>query len=140
MFAWLAAKDAIVDVDFALDALVPADPRGCLRISASGLELGVKDADFGELDTVAQAEIPARLHDRFHVIHLERQRDDWFVFVEERLIGTLPIASIGNGDALRLVVHEAGQRDREAPPAYFADLQISELRERTGELDTNDAG
>jgi serine/threonine-protein kinase len=131
LFAWLAAKDAIIDIDFGFDALVPGDDRGCLRLAGSGLQLGIKDSDFGDLDVVDQAQPPAKLHDRFHVIHVERQRDDWFVFVEEQLIGTLPIASVGNGDALRLVVHESNpDGGDEETPAYFADLQISELRSK----------
>ena len=127
LFVWLQPGGEQVDIDFAFDPLHPSNERGCLRLSAKTCKLGMKSSDFGELDAVVGEDISPTFRDRYHVVHLERQANDWFVFLEEQLVGTLPISEIGRSDAIRLVVHEAKDHQEDQPQAYFADVQLYQL-------------
>jgi hypothetical protein len=129
LFVWLLPDAGPVDIDFAYDPADPSDVRGCLRITGSTCRLGEKATDFGDLDITAQADTPASIHDRYHVVHIERQPTDWFVFLEEQLIGTLPIERIGRGTAFRLVVHASDRVTIDNPQAFFADVQLDQLRQ-----------
>jgi hypothetical protein len=120
-----------IDVDFAFDPGDPADVRGCLRMSGSATQLGVKATDFDDLDVTAETDALATVYDRYHVVHIERQPDDWYVFLEEKLIGSLPSDEIGDGQAIRLVVHGGKSSAEEPPQAYFADVELSELLDAT---------
>ncbi len=119
-----------VDIDFAFDPTDPSDVRGCLRLSGSMTQLGEKIADFGELDVVSQANALPSVYERYQVVRLERQPLDWFVFLEERLIGTLPIERIGDGQAIRLVVHGSEGNKVIATQAFFADVQLYDLQSK----------
>jgi serine/threonine protein kinase len=128
LFVWLQRDGGPVDIDFALDSAKLSERRGCLRLSQSTIQLGFKTGDFGDLDAVAKVSAPVTILDRYHVVYLERQLDDWYVFVEEQLIGTLPIERSGDGNAVRVVVHGSERRDVAPPHAYIADVQIDDLR------------
>jgi serine/threonine protein kinase len=127
LFVWLQVDGGPVDIDFAFDPSEPSDIRGCLRLSGSTNQLGEKISDFGELDVVSQANALPSVFKRYHVVRLERQPRDWFVFLEEQLIGTLPIERIGDGSAIRLVVHGSGGDEVMASQAFFADVQLDDL-------------
>ncbi len=127
LFVWIARGGGPVDIDFALESSVPSDVRGCLRISATKNELGEKDSDFGELSVATESPAFPTVHDRYHVVHIERQPSDWYVFLEERLIGTLPISTVGEGNAIRLVVHGQDSRENAESKAFFADAQLYDL-------------
>jgi serine/threonine protein kinase len=130
LFVWLQKGGGPVDVDFAFDMSSVDDTRGCLRLSGESTQLGTKTSDFGELDVAVETKSLPTVYDRFQVIHFERQPRDWYVFLEEQFIGSLPIEQIGDGDSLRLVVH-SGDLDGEGPSAYFADVQLYELGRST---------
>ncbi len=130
IFVWPTPGSGTVDLDFAFDPADTKDIRGCLRLEGTSCKLGTKRADFDELDIVTQTDAPHTIHDRYHVIHIERQPSDWFVFLEEQLIGTLPITQIGMGHAIRLVIRSGNRSDTELPIAFFADVQLDDLRSR----------
>lgn len=127
LFVWLQENARAVDIDFALDTTIASDKRGCLRLTNEFFQLGVKSDDFGDLDVVESREQLTSIHERYHVLHIERQPDDWFVFLEEKLVGTIPVDQIGPGNAFRLVVHEKADGENK-PQAYFADLQHFSLQ------------
>ena len=116
-----------MDVDFAFEMSRVDDVRGCLRLSGQTNQLGTKSSDFGEFDMVTEKPALPTVYDRFHVVHLERQPTDWYVFLEERFIGSLPIDRVGDGDAIRLVVHGGNAGDGKSPVAFFSDVQLYEL-------------
>lgn len=124
LFVWIQPESGPVDIDFALESQASSDIRGSLRMTGTANQLGTKTEDFGELKVIAESPALPTVHDRYHVIHLERQPSDWYVFLEEDLIGTLPIKKVGEGNQIRLVVH-AGQGDSNA---YFADIQLNDLK------------
>ena len=128
VFVWLQPGGGPVDIDFALNPLQTSDVRGCLRFSQASIQLGEKTSDFGELDATITNDASPTLLDRYHVVHIERQSTDWFVFLEEQLVGTLPISEIGNDNAIRLVVHESKNDQEDKVQAYFADVELYELR------------
>jgi serine/threonine-protein kinase len=127
LFVWLLADSGAVDVDFAFDPADPSDTRGCLRLTAERTTLGRKTGDFEELDEAVTTSPLPTLHDRFHVIHVERQVSDWYVFLEERFIGSIPIEQVGVGNAIRLVIHPGSPGQSEGSQAFFADVQLYEL-------------
>jgi hypothetical protein len=127
LFVWLQIDSGPVDVDFALDGSDPSDVRGCLRMSGETNQLGEKVSDFGELDVTVQSSALPTVHERYHVIHIERQPTDWYVFLEEKLLGTLPVDQVGDGNAIRLVVHGSDSRQADESQVFFADVQLYDL-------------
>lgn len=131
LFVWLRQDSGPVDIDFALDIASRSDVRGCLRLTGALSQLGEKDSDFGELDVAVQTDALSTIHDRYHVVDIERQETDWYVFLEQRLVGTLPIGQVGKGDAIRLVVHGDKSVQQDQSQSFFADVQLNELRSKT---------
>ncbi|WP_182867679.1 serine/threonine-protein kinase [Rhodopirellula sp. JC639] len=127
LFVWPQTESSVVDIDFAFDPAEPFSRRGCVRLQGDRYQVGTKTSDFGDVDVVFQSEALPTMLDRFHVIDIERQRDDWFVFLEEKFIGSLPVEDVANGSAIRLVVHENRPQTADRPQAFFADVQLDEL-------------
>lgn len=127
LFVWLQPDSGFVDIDFGFAADQMLSPRGCLRLDATQIELGIKYEDFAPMEQIEQKPSPLSMLDRYHVIYLEKQGSDWYVFLEEMLIGTIPIASIAEGDAIRFVVHGSRETPLGEPGVYFSDVQLSEL-------------
>ncbi len=130
LFVWLQPGGGPVDIDFALDHGDPSDVRGCLRMSGETNQLGEKQSDFGELALTLESDALPTVYDRYHVVHIERQPTDWYVFLEEQLLGTLPVEQVGDGDAIRLVVHRGVSSESAESHAFFADVQLSDLRKQ----------
>ena len=128
LFVWLQPGGGPVDIDFAFDPAEPSDVRGTLRMTGSSNQLGEKASDFGKLEVTTESDALPTVYERYHVIHIERQPTDWYVFLEDQLIGTLPIERVGSGNAIRLVVHGREQGDGEESDAFFADVQLYDLR------------
>jgi len=127
LFVWPDVHAGIVDIDFAVDASDRTDVRGCLRFSESGVTLGSKTSDFGELKSVSLLSEPLYQNDRYMVVDIERQVDDWYVFLEEKPVGTISFQRIGNSGSLRLVIDGTNAKDYEPPLAYFSDVRIETL-------------
>jgi hypothetical protein len=132
LFVWLQKDGGPVDIDFAIDPTDPSDIRGCLRLSEDEIQLGEKKTDFDEIDITAASVASPTISERYHVVYIERQPTDWFVFLEEKLVGTLPIDRVGDGKAIRLVVH-GGKVGAESSQAFFADVQLYELSDEENE-------
>ncbi len=128
LFVWLQADGGMVDIDFAIDPADPSDRRGCLRLTGSTNLLGEKTTDFGDIRTIVRSPALDLPYDRYHVVHLERQPTDWYVFLDQQIVGTLPISRIGEGNAVRLVVHGSGNNKIDPPLAFFSDVQVDALR------------
>jgi serine/threonine protein kinase len=130
LFVWLQKDGGPVDIDFAIDPTDPIDIRGCLRLTGDANQLGEKKSDFDLVDVAAQSVALSTIYERYHAVHIERQPTDWYVFLEEKLVGTLPIDRVGDGNAIRLVVHP-GKASGEQSKAFFADVQLNQLAEKT---------
>ncbi|QEF97598.1 Serine/threonine-protein kinase PK-1 [Stieleria maiorica] len=127
VFVWPQKESGAIDIDFAFDPSDPSSRRGCVRLQGDQYQVGTKTSDFGDVDVAFRSDALPTIFDRFHVIDIERQRDDWFVFLEEKFIGSLPVEDVTNGSAIRLVVHENRSRTADRPQAFFADVQLDEL-------------
>ena len=128
----------VVDIDFANDFTQAAATRGTLRIDDGEMILGTKFSDFDDVSEFSRVMLPANFSQRYHVVYLERQKEDWFVFLEQELVGTIPISKLPGGDAIRVVVHGSrglddlagnAEQDDNAPRVFFSDFQLSELAE-----------
>ncbi|MEM8667849.1 MAG: serine/threonine-protein kinase [Planctomycetota bacterium] len=118
-----------VDIDFAFDSKESDDVRGSVRFTPDSVLLGQKTEDFGLVNEISRLDSPDKMFERFHVVYLERQATDWYVFLEERLLGTIPIDAIGDGSAIRLVVHPSDGWTPQTPVAFFTDVRVEYLVE-----------
>ncbi|MCP4891745.1 MAG: serine/threonine protein kinase [Planctomycetaceae bacterium] len=131
IFVWAQPGFEKVDIDFSFDPSVRDDLRGSLRFTPSEIILGEKQGDFEELSNQVSSASPPDLFERYHVVHFERQPTDWYVFFEQRLVGTIPISRVGSGAAIRLVVHPSPGTGSETPSpnAYFSEVRLDNLAE-----------
>ncbi|TWU38776.1 Serine/threonine-protein kinase PrkC [Novipirellula aureliae] len=127
LFVWPDVHSGTVDIDFAVDAADRLDVRGCLRFSESGVTLGTKNSDFDELKQVPLLSAPLYQNDRYMVVDIERQVDDWYVFLEEQPVGTISFDRIGDTGSLRLVIDGSSVKEFQPPLAYFSDARIENL-------------
>ena len=131
IFVWAQPGFEKVDIDFAFDPSVRDDPRGSLRFTPGEIILGEKQGDFENLSNQVSSASPPGIFERYHVVHFERQPTDWYVFFEQRLVGTIPISRVGSGAAIRLVVHPSPGTGSETPSpnAYFSEVRLDNLAE-----------
>ena len=137
LFVWVQDGGGVVDIDFANDFALQADVRGTLRIDAGEAILGTKNGDYDEVSVYNRVPLPPRFSERYHVVYIERQKTDWYVFLEQDLIGTIPISQLPESSAIRVVVHgsdlEAGSESAGGsdvvPRVFFSDFQLSKLAE-----------
>lgn len=127
LFVWIQQGSGPVDVDFSIDTKSPAARRGCVRFTGESIQLCEKATDFGDVTVLQSTELDPSVYQRFHVIDIEKQSTDWFVFFEQRFVGSIPIERIGSGSAIRLVVHGSNEIRSNETEVYFADVQLSEL-------------
>ncbi|TWU60264.1 Serine/threonine-protein kinase PrkC [Rubripirellula tenax] len=125
LLVYLSDEAAVAEVDFGFDAGDNDAVRSTLRVQSDLIQLGTKQGDFGDLNVQHQEPAPLSILDRFHVVHIERQGAEWYVFFEQVFVGWLPID--GNetdaGD-LRLVVRG---NSPDEPTIHFADVQANRL-------------
>jgi hypothetical protein len=139
LFVWVQDDGGAVDIDFANDFVLPADLRGTLRLESDEAILGTKNGDYDELSVYNRAPLPERFSERYHVVYIERQKADWYVFLEQGLIGTIPISHLPESGAIRVVVHgndledasESARGQDVVPRVFFSDFQLSKLAEET---------
>ena len=105
LFVWVQDGGGVVDIDFANDFVLPGEVRGTLRIDSGEAILGTKNGDYDEVSVYNRLPLPPRFSARYHVVYIERQKTDWYVFLEQDLIGTIPIAQLPESSAIRVVVH-----------------------------------
>ena len=137
LFVWVQDGGGVVDIDFANDFALPADVRGTLRLDAGQAILGTKNGDFDDVSVYNRVPLPARFSERYHVVYIERQKADWYVFLEQDLIGTIPISDLPESSAIRVVVHgsdlengpESALGSYVVPRVFFSDFQLSKLAE-----------
>ncbi len=126
LFVYLTNDDVIADFDFGFVLGEATAPRGTLRLTTKSICIGTKISDFGDLQVLCQRPAPSTIRDRYHVLDVERQATDWYVFFEQQFIGSIPINDKLVGNTLRIIV---SGNDADEPNAFFADVQTSELSE-----------
>ncbi|MAI35389.1 MAG: hypothetical protein CMM07_27440 [Rhodopirellula sp.] len=137
LFVWVEDGGGVVDIDFASDFVQPGEIRGTLRIDSSEAILGTKNGDFDKVSVFNREPLPPGFSQRYHVMYIERQKTDWYVFLEQDLIGTIPISQLPKGGAIRVVVHGSEPDDESGaargsdtvPRVFFSDFQLSKLAE-----------
>lgn len=96
-------------------------PRLALRLEKETAWLAARSADRGTseprttpipLSTAASADQP-------RVLRLFREATHWFVFVDDQLVGTLPLSGSPELAEFRLFA--------EGDPAWFSDVEVEEL-------------
>jgi serine/threonine protein kinase len=137
LFVWVQDGGGVVDIDFADDFSQPTSLRGTLRIDGDEIILGTKNSDFEEVSVFSRSQVSQGFSDRYHVVYIERQKEDWYVFLEQDLVGTIPISLLPQGSAIRVVVHGNGSNEEsearvggdEVSRVFFSDFQLSKLAE-----------
>jgi serine/threonine-protein kinase len=137
LFVWVLDGGGVVDIDFADDFSQPSSLRATLRIDGGEIILGTKIGDFEEISAFSRSPLSQEFSSRYHVVYIERQKKDWYVFFEQNLVGTIPISMLPEGSAIRMVVHGSGSNEEseasvggdEVPRVFFSDFQLSKLAE-----------
>ncbi len=124
LFVYLTSDDVVVDIDFGFTAGQPTSPRGTVRLTTQSITLGTKQADAGDMRERQVVAAPPSIRDRYHVVDIERQETDWYIFFEQKFVGSIPIDALPSGNAIRIVMDGNNASD---PTAYIADVQASEL-------------
>jgi serine/threonine-protein kinase len=138
LFVWVQDGGGVVDIDFANDFVQPADVRGTLRFDSGEAILGTKTGDYDEVSVYNRVSLPSGFSERYHVVYIERQKTDWYIFLEQDLIGTIPISQLPESSAIRVVVHGSDLDDGSetargwdtVPRVFFSDFQLSKLAEK----------
>lgn len=94
-------------------------PRSVLRLTPEHVVLTQRPNDRGLLSELSAPVNIDNPMNQYHVVELEFQHGNWWVFFDERLIGTVNSQRKSILPEIRLSV--------EGGPAWFADLQIEEL-------------
>lgn len=144
LFVWVQEDGGVVDIDFANDFAQPMDVRGSLRFESGEAILGTKNGDFDEISVYDRSPLPQGFSERYHVVYIERQKTDWYVFLEQDLIGTIPISLLPKSSAIRVVVHGNDPNDSSedtrggdtVPRVFFSDFQLSKL---AGEISSGES-
>ncbi|MDE0866477.1 MAG: serine/threonine-protein kinase [Rubripirellula sp.] len=129
LFVWVQDGAGVVDIDFAIDVENLRQERGTLRFDGTSVQLGTKRDDFGSVSVINESPLPDGFAERFHVVHIERQKEDWYVFLEQQLVGTVPLGKLTGDNAFRVVVHGNGLGGETGPHVFFSDVQLSRLAE-----------
>jgi eukaryotic-like serine/threonine-protein kinase len=105
-----------VEMQFNIDS---TGPRQTLRLTLDRVSVGRRAASNSPLEPLAPAKPFEIGADRLHELKLERQALEWRVFVDDVLVGTVPLAAQRELPEFRLVA--------EGGPAWFADMVVEEL-------------
>ena len=127
VFVRLSDPGAQIDLDFGLATDDPVSPLHTIRISDKALLVGTKPNDFGTLTVENTVPLSVDLSQRYHVIHLERQRDDWYVFFEQQPMATIAILTETKPDQEQLIRFVIQNQAAGKPSVYLADLHCSQL-------------
>lgn len=132
LFVWPQPGFSKIDIDFAFEPSATDDLRGCLRLLPQQVLLGKKRGDFEELRDLIPSTLTPRPYEGPQVVHIERQPTDWYIFLEEQFVGSIPISQIGEGSAIRIVVHTPDGPETTMPSAYFSDVRLDRLADTNG--------
>ena len=96
-------------------------PRLALRVEKETAWLAARSADRGSSEprTVPIPLSAATSADQHRVLRLFRDATHWFVFVDDQLVGTLPLSGPPELAEFRLFA--------ESGPAWFSDIEVEEL-------------
>ncbi len=98
--------------------------RYALRFTPAGVQLGQYASDSEQFSSIGQVRPLPRGPQNFYVVHLERQAENWWVFVEEQLLQVVPhLDDESQFPALRISVT--------AGPAWFSDLLLEQLTDES---------
>jgi hypothetical protein len=93
--------------------------RLVVRVTAESVALGRRTGDRGLLELHSDPQPIASGKDRARVLSVERQRDSWWIFFDEQLVGTVAADPAEQLPEFRLLV--------EGGTAWFSDLHVDEL-------------
>ena len=99
--------------------------RYAMRLTPKGATVGSKSGDTEEMEPISQTiEMDSEKNDEPHVVRLDRRTTQWWIYVDDQLLGRAPI----EGQQLpefRLRVEDG--------PAWFSYIEVMELEQRKTE-------
>lgn len=123
------SNEATMDLEFDLVAN-DSIQRYSVRCRPGSAEIIRKDGRSGGSETKVGESVSVDLTSRPHVIHVERQIDGWFVFLEENILATLPRLNLQNPDQekarVRFVIDQPNVQDQ-TTAFYISDIQCMSL-------------
>lgn len=95
-------------------------PRYVLRLLKDRVQLGKRAGDHGALDTVIREQPLPNAEADFHELRVERHSRDWFVSLDDTLIGSIPLPDAPLYSVFLLGAEGPGT-------AWFSDILLEEL-------------
>ena len=117
---FLRLRKTTTELHFAIEATPNRNgPRFVLRLAPEGIILARKQENEGELGAILQEKKEPVDSEKLHVIRLERQHNHFWVFVDDRLIGTVAAPEKQQLPEVRLHVENG--------TAWFSDIRVERL-------------
>jgi serine/threonine protein kinase len=138
VLALIATHEArAAELQFGLRATPNLDTaeRGVVSLSAGRVVLGTRQGGRGEMERViAERALPGD-SDQFHEVRVERQPTDWYVLIDDTLLGTIPVGTERERPEFRLAATGTLERTDLATPsaekpegeAWFGDIVLDEI-------------
>ncbi len=114
------ADVAEIQFGFAAEKDAVTVPRYVLQLKKERAQLGTRSADDGALDIVLAEAPVASTETGFHELRVERQSRDWFIAVDDRLVGSIPVPNTPQRPEFVLAAEGPGV-------AWFSDIILEEL-------------
>jgi len=112
-----------IELSFGIHATGPAtETRSILRFEQDQVSLGRQSAKNLPVVPVLPAVQLALDPEKYHELRIERQAAQWRAYVDDRLIGTIPLA-----DDEAPLIRVAVESDSDDKLAYLADILVEEL-------------
>ncbi len=120
-------KGTSVEVDFGLpDDAEQSVPRRVLEISELGFQLGQKSNDSTSLEPLSKRDEVKVDPQKPYEIQIEKQSTHWWVLLDGKIVGTIPVVATKELAEFRLTV--------EGGPVHFSDLFIEELVPQSSDI------
>jgi eukaryotic-like serine/threonine-protein kinase len=115
------------ELQFGIDASETPETaeRNVVVLSPGRVVLGTRRGGRGEPERiVAERALPTD-GDQFHEVRIERQPTDWYVLIDDTLLGTVPVRSERERPEFRLAA--TGSIEKPTGEAWFGDIVLDEI-------------
>ena len=111
-----------IEVHFGILSVVGDNgPRLALRVEPETAWLAFRSSDRGSSEPRSSpVPLDSASRDKTRTLRVTRDETHWFAFVNEQLVGSLPLSQLAEESEIRLLT--------EAGPAWFFDVEVEELR------------
>lgn len=99
--------------------------RNVVILSAGRVVLGTRRSGRGEPERIVAERALPDDSDQFHEVRIERQPTDWYVLIDDTLLGTIPVRGERERPEFRLAA--TGSIEKPTGEAWFGDIVLDEI-------------